>query len=105
FALLGQLRERTDSLAFDQLGGLAKSLPFLSVAFGFAAFASIGLPGFANFASELLVFFGAFKPAAAPSAVGQFKLATFFALWGVVISAVYMLRAYRAIFFGESGKE
>ena len=105
FALLGQLRERTESVAFDQLGGLAKSLPFLSVAFGFAAFASIGLPGFANFASELLVFFGAFKPAAAQSAVGQFKLATIFALWGVVISAVYMLRAYRAIFFGDSGKD
>ena len=28
-----------------------------------------------------------------------------FALWGVVISAVYMLRAYRAIFLGEPGKD
>ena len=33
-----------------------------------------------------------------------YKLATAFALWGVVISAVYMLRAYRAIFMGEPGK-
>ena len=105
FALTGQLRQRSESLAFDQLGGLAKSLPFLSVAFGFAAFASIGLPGFANFASELMVFFGAYKPAAVAGTADHFKLATTFALWGVVISAVYMLRAYRAIFFGEPDKE
>lgn len=105
FALTGQLRQRSETLAFDQLGGLAKSLPFLSVAFGFAAFASIGLPGFANFASELMVFFGAFKPAATEAATGNFKLATTFALWGVVISAVYMLRAYCAIFFGEPDKD
>ena len=105
FALAGQLRERSVTLAFDQLGGLAKSLPFLSVAFGFAAFASIGLPGFANFASELMVFFGAYKPAAAESATSSFRLATTFALWGVVISAVYMLRAYKAIFFGEPDKD
>ena len=103
FALNGQLRERSESLSFDRLGGLASTLPFLSVAFGFATFASIGLPGFANFASELMVFFGAYKPAAADSAC--FKLATTFALWGVVISAIYMLRAYRAIFFGEAGKD
>ena len=105
FALTGQLRQRSESLAFDQLGGLAKSLPFLSVAFGFAAFASIGLPGFANFASELMVFFGAYKPAAVAGTADHFKLATTFALWGVVISAVYMLRAYRAIFFGEPDKD
>ncbi len=105
FALTGQLRQRSETLAFDQLGGLAKSLPFLSVAFGFAAFASIGLPGFANFASELLVFFGAYKPAAADAAVSNFQIATTFALWGVVISAVYMLRAYRAIFFGEPNED
>src|SRR6185503_20309586 len=81
FALLGQLRERTESLAFDQLGGLAKSLPFLSVAFGFAAFASIGLPGFANFASELLVFFGAFGSGAAGAKFTSIQIATVCALW------------------------
>jgi NADH-quinone oxidoreductase subunit M len=79
-------------------------MPWLGFAFGLAAFASLGLPGFANFASEMAVFFGAFKPA--PGLIAsQFHLATVFALWGVVISAVYMLRAYRAIFMGEPGKD
>lgn len=105
FAMTGILRERADSLAFDSLGGVAKAMPFLGAAFGCAAFASIGLPGFANFASETLVFFGAFKPAVASEALaGSFKIATGCALWGVVISAVYMLRAYKQIFMGEPSK-
>jgi len=102
FALAGFLREKNPLLMLDSFGGLAKSAPWLGFAFGLAAFASIGLPGFANFASELTVFFGAFQPAAGLSA-SNFQLAMVFALWGVVISAVYMLRAYRAIFLGEPG--
>jgi NADH-quinone oxidoreductase subunit M len=100
FAIAGQVRERTGTLTFSELGGLAKPMPILGFTFGLAAFAAIGLPGFANFASEILVFFGAFKDGiAAPYSYHQ--IATVFALWGVVISAVYMLRAYRAVFFGE----
>ena len=100
FAIAGQVRERTGTLVFSELGGLAKPMPILGFTFGLAAFASIGLPGFANFASEILVFFGAFRNAA-PVGLSNHQLATIFALWGVVISAVYMLRGYRAVFFGE----
>lgn len=104
FALTGKLRERSDSLAFENLGGVGKVAPFLGAAFGCAAFASIGLPGFANFASETMVFFGAYKPAVSEALVGNFQIATICGLWGVVISAVYMLRAYKRIFMGEPAK-
>jgi NADH-quinone oxidoreductase subunit M len=104
FAMAGFLREKNPLLLLEGFGGVAKSAPWLAFAFGLAAFASIGLPGFANFASELSVFFGAFKPG--PGLVANnFQLTMVFALWGVVISAVYMLRAYRAIFLGEPGKD
>jgi NADH-quinone oxidoreductase subunit M len=104
FAMAGMLRENRPLLSLDSFGGLAKPMPALAFAFGLAAFASIGLPGFANFASEMTVFFGAFKPAAGLSA-SNFQVAVVCALWGVVISAVYMLRAYRAIFMGEPGRD
>jgi NADH-quinone oxidoreductase subunit M len=104
FALCGMVRQRSDSLEFDSVSGIARVAPFLGVAFGCAAFASIGLPGFANFASELMVFFGAFKPDMPEHLSGNFRIATGFALWGVVISAVYMLRAYRRMFMGEPTK-
>lgn len=104
FAIAGWIRERQLSLSFDSLGGLAKPLPSLGVAFGMAAFASIGLPGFGNFASEVMVFFGAFKQGTASLQFSPTQIATICALWGVVISAVYMLRAYRRVFLGEAQK-
>ena len=101
FAIIGSLRDQVGGLEFSRLGGLAKKMPFLSVAFGIAAFASIGLPGFANFASEIMVFFGAFQAEFHVGAFNSHQITVVFALWGVVISAVYMLRAYRKVFFGE----
>jgi NADH-quinone oxidoreductase subunit M len=94
FALCGEIRRRTGTLDYAELGGLAKATPVLGLLFGFAAMASVGLPGFANFAGEILVFFGAVAHGPVmivPVIVG---------VWGVVISAIYMLRAYRNIFWG-----
>lgn len=103
FALAGHIRAQTGTLVFAELGGLAKIAPFLGLCFGLAAFASIGLPGFANFASEIMIFFGAFKNQSAGQFNG-FGITVALALWGVVISAVYMLRAYRAAFMGDTNK-
>src|SRR5213082_3119657 len=61
FAIAGQIRERTGSLLLEDLGGLGKVMPLASFIFGIGVFASIGLPGFANFAAEVMVFFGAFR--------------------------------------------
>jgi NADH-quinone oxidoreductase subunit M len=104
FGMAGILRERNKTLSFESLGGVATAMPFLGLAFGFAAFASIGLPGFGNFASEVMVFFGAFKRGMPTLQFSGFQIATILSLWGVVISAVYMLRAYRAVFLGEPHK-
>ena len=104
FAIAGQVRRQTQTLTFEDLGGLAKPMPFLGFAFGLAAFASIGLPGFANFASEIMVFFGAYGSRSTGDSF-SLQIATSLALWGVVISAVYMLRAYRAVFQGEIAKK
>ncbi len=102
FAVAGEIRQRTGTLQLSELGGLGRTMPFLAVIFGFGMFASIGLPGFANFAGEVMVFFGAFGSAGSHfHRFDRYQIATVCALWGVVISAVYMLRAYRRIFQGE----
>lgn len=100
FAIAGEVRKRTNTLVMSDLGGLAKVMPFAGLAFGFGAFAAIGLPGFANFAAEVMIFFGAFRNGFAMERFHIFQVATVLALWGVVISAVYMLRAYRRVFMG-----
>jgi len=100
FAIAGELRKRTGTLVLDDLGGLGKVMPFAGLAFGLGAFAAIGLPGFANFAAEVMIFFGAFKNGWEIERFHLFQIATVLGLWGVVISAVYMLRAYLKTFMG-----
>ncbi len=61
FGLSGYLYQQTGTLEMEQLGGLLRRLPFVGAALIMAMFAGCGLPGFANFAGEITVFFGAWS--------------------------------------------
>jgi len=92
FGLSGYLYQQTGKLDMTGMGGLLTRLPFIGTALVMAMLAGCGLPGFANFPGELMVFFGAWK------ALPWFVTA---AAWGaLVIGAVYMLRAIRHIAHG-----
>jgi len=93
FALSGYIYQQTRTLEIARLGGLLRKLPFIGTALIMAAFAGCGLPGFANFAGEITVFFGAWK---------AFPLITALACWGaLIVGAIYMLRAVRGILHGQ----
>ncbi len=100
FSLSAMVERKTGTLEISQLGGLAKTAPALAFLFGLAGMASIGLPGLANFAGEVMVFFAGFADWSPQDGMGWIQITTIIALWGVVLSAVYMLRAYRNIFQG-----
>jgi NADH-quinone oxidoreductase subunit M len=100
FSLTSVVEQKTGTLEIAQLGGLAKTAPALAFLFGLAGMASIGLPGLANFAGEVMVFFAGFADWTPGESLGWVQITTIIALWGVVISAVYMLRAYRNTFQG-----
>jgi len=91
FAVAGEISRRTGTSWMRDLGGLAQRTPQLWFYLMIAAMTSIGLPGLANFAGEIMIFFGAWTTH--PVLVGV-------AAWGVVLSAVAMLRAVRAVAFG-----
>jgi NADH-quinone oxidoreductase subunit M len=97
FGLGGYVYQQTGTLEMSRLGGLLRRLPFVGAVLIMATFAGCGLPGFANFAGESTVFFGAYH---------QFNLITVIALWAaLVIGAVYMLRAVRGILHGSVASE
>jgi len=103
FSLIGWFYDQTHTRVVDDLGGMIKQLPFIGTCFVIMAMASAGLPGFANFASELLVFLGAWKSTFVLAGTGWSIpgwIPTIAAIWGIVISATYLLRAVRDAFFG-----
>jgi NADH-quinone oxidoreductase subunit M len=102
FGLADRIERNTGTLDLQELGGLAKAAPGLAFNFGIGAMASIGLPGLANFSGEILVFLSAFASYDGSSGLGPVQIACILSIWGVVISAVYMLRAYRNIFQGPA---
>ncbi|MEW6158957.1 MAG: NADH-quinone oxidoreductase subunit M [Verrucomicrobiota bacterium] len=94
FALSGYLYNKGGQLTLSEMGGYLKRMPFVGAVLVMAMMAGCGLPGFANFVGELMVFFSAFK---------KFPVATALALWGaLVIGAIYMLRAIRSILHGPA---
>jgi NADH-quinone oxidoreductase subunit M len=103
FGLADRIERAAGTLDLEDLGGLAKSAPALAFLFGIAAMASIGLPGLANFAGEVLVFLAAFRSYDGTAGFGPVQIACVPSIWGVVVSAIYMLRAYRNIFQGPAG--
>ncbi len=91
FLLATSIHHRTHTFDLQEMGGLAQRTPVLAALFVAGTFASIGLPGFANFWGELTIFV----------ALWQFSpLVTVLAVAGVVLSAVYGLRAVARVFFG-----
>lgn len=93
FAILGFLYEQTGKSGVNDFGGLGKTAPFIAIAFIMAAMASLGLPGFANFPAELLVFIGAWEKFPAGVAIGVF---------GILITALYLLRAIQNVCYGPA---
>lgn len=98
FMLSTMIHHRTQTFEMEEMGGLSKKAPVLSAFFVCAMMASIGLPGpgLANFWGELSIFF----------AVYEFNSALIYAVVaGIVISAIYGLRAIAAVFFGEESDD
>lgn len=93
FAAIAMVQQRTGTRDLNQLGGLWKSQPNLSAFFLLFCMASLGLPGLANFAGEILILIGVFtvKPVWALFAVG-----------GILLSAVYTLRMVQGTLWGAS---
>jgi NADH-quinone oxidoreductase subunit M len=96
FLLATSVHHRTHSFDLSEMGGLAQKTPVLAAFFVAATMASIGLPGFANFPGELTIFVALWKFSPGLTAV---------AVAGVVISAIYGLRAAARVFFGPASEQ
>lgn len=95
FALIGMIYGRTHTRMIDQMGGLMKVVPFLSVAYVIAGLASLGLPGLSGFVAEMTVFVGAFQH------TDTFhRVATIVVVSSIVITAVYILRVVAILLLG-----
>ena len=95
FALIGMLYGRTHTRMINEMGGLMKVIPFLSVCYVIAGLASLGLPGLSGFVAEMTIFVGAFQH---PDMFH--RTVTIIAVTSIVITAVYILRVIAILLLG-----
>lgn len=93
FLIVGMLYERHHTKEISRYGGVASSMPMLATFFMIAMLASVGLPGLSGFVGEFLSMVGAFD---ANPIVG------IICAFGVILGAVYMLKLYKCVMFGEA---
>lgn len=97
FLIVGVLYDRTKDRTIANYSGLWAQMPKYSVVVLISFFASLGLPGLNGFVSEMMVFLGAFN-AGDPLVPAWIPV---LAVLGIVFAAVYYLRTFRRMFFGE----
>ncbi len=73
-------------------GGIGSQMPIYTAFVAFAFFAGLGLPALSGFISEAMCFIGGFS---------AFRTLTIIGTLGILLNAIYFLRAYQRIFLGE----
>ena len=92
FFLAGMLYERRHTREIAAFGGLAKVVPVLAAVLTIVVLSSIGLPGTNGFIGEFLVLIGSFS---------IYPWAVVVAATGVVVAAMYMLRALQRVIYNK----
>jgi NADH-quinone oxidoreductase subunit M len=92
FLMVGMIYERRHSRLIADFGGLWTVMPAFSALFLVVSLSSLGLPGLNGFVGEFLILLGTFQVN---------RLLAVVATAGIILAAVYMLRMYQRVIFGE----
>ena len=96
FAVVGMVYDRAHTREIPKLGGFRKFMPLVAVSFIIGGLVSMGMPGFSGFIAEFPIFLGLWQKA---------PIVAIIAVLGIVITAGYIMRVIRGVFFGEVPKE
>ncbi len=96
FLLVGVIYDRRHTKLMSEFGGLASVMPRYATIFGIMLMASVGMPLTINFVGEFLSLLGFYQ---------QSHMLTLLAGTAIIVGAIYMLAAYKKMFFGEVTKE
>jgi NADH-quinone oxidoreductase subunit M len=98
FFLAGAIKDRAHTGELADLGGLRETAPRLAGVFGFAAIASLGLPGLAGFWGEAFAVVAAVRRGG-----GLWLTLAVLAAVGGALTAAYFLRLLRKVTHGPAG--
>ncbi|WP_040495672.1 complex I subunit 4 family protein [Ilumatobacter nonamiensis] len=104
FFVAGSIKHRYHTLEISRLSGMLIQMPKMGWILGFAAMASLGLPGLAGFWGEFPAILSAYNPHPALNET-LFRTLMVIAAVGTVLAAAYLLWLYQRTAFGEPTEE
>jgi NADH-quinone oxidoreductase subunit M len=104
FFVAGSVKHRYHTLEISRLSGMLIQMPRLGWILGFAAMASLGLPGLAGFWGEFPAILSAYNPNFGLN-VGLYRVLMVIAALGTVLAAAYLLWLYQRTAFGRPNPE
>ncbi len=103
FLVVGCIYERYHTRDIDEIGGLARKMPWLAFFLVFFTLSSIGLPGLNGFIGEFLVLLGVATSQSTTDGLAPGPLGFGYvipAALGIILGAVYMLWMCQRVLFG-----
>jgi len=97
FAVVGIIYGQAHTRDLNKLGGMAKYMPIPTIAFIIGGLVSMGMPGLSGFIAEFPIFMGVWQSDKPWMAI--------VAAISIVITASYIFRLIRKVFFGDLPKE
>ena len=97
FAIVGLVYEKAHSREIFKMSGFGAMMPGIATAFTIAGLSSLGLPATAGFVAEFLTFLGAWESA--------YSWWLFPAVLGAFLTAIYVLRVAKQIFWGPKSDD
>lgn len=110
FACVGMVYDRAHTRDIPSLGGFAKVMPTVAMAFIVGGFVSMGMPGLSGFIAEFPIFMGLWNAAQTVTLTNgatarYYALIAILAATGIVVTAAYVLRVVQRVFFGDFDEE
>ena len=104
FFVAGSVKHRYHTLEIKRLSGMLIQMPRMGWILGFAAMASLGLPGLAGFWGEFPALLSAYEPGFGLSEP-LYRTLLVIAAIGTVLAAAYLLWLYQRTAFGTPSEE
>lgn len=113
FAVVGMIYDRAHTRDMDQLSGMARALPATVVAFTIGGLVSMGMPGLSGFIAEFPIFLGVWRGGTIElnntflglNPATYYPILAIISVFGIIITAAYIMRAIGSVFFGEYDAE
>ena len=113
FAVVGMIYDRAHTRNMDDLSGMVKVLPWTMVAFTIGGLVSMGMPGLSGFVAEFPIFLGVWRGGSMSlsetflglNPAGYYPVLAIISVFGIIITAAYILRAITNVFLGDYESE